>query len=54
MISEPPATPHSRLLAPYSPSAESGRTVIIVTHDADIATRAGRVIRMQDGRLQDS
>ena len=35
-------------------SAESGRTVIIVTHDADIAKRAGRVIRMQDGRLQGS
>ena len=27
------------------------RTVIVVTHDADVAGRAQRVIRMQDGRL---
>jgi putative ABC transport system ATP-binding protein len=27
------------------------RTVILVTHDADVAGRAERVIRMQDGRL---
>ena len=28
-----------------------GRTVIVVTHDTDVARRAHRVIRMQDGRL---
>ena len=27
------------------------RTVIVVTHDADVARRAHRVIRMEDGRL---
>jgi putative ABC transport system ATP-binding protein len=32
-------------------SAEGRRTVVVVTHDVDIAKRAGRVIRMQDGRL---
>jgi putative ABC transport system ATP-binding protein len=32
-------------------SAEGHRTVIVVTHDADIASRAHRVVRMQDGRL---
>jgi ABC-type lipoprotein export system ATPase subunit len=30
---------------------EHARTVIVVTHDADVAARAQRVIRMQDGRL---
>jgi len=32
-------------------SAEGRRTVIVVTHDVEIAARAGRVVRMQDGRL---
>jgi putative ABC transport system ATP-binding protein len=32
-------------------SAEGQRTVVVVTHDADIAARAHRVVRMQDGRL---
>jgi putative ABC transport system ATP-binding protein len=33
--------------------SENGRrTVIVVTHDAEVAARAHRVIRMQDGRLE--
>jgi putative ABC transport system ATP-binding protein len=32
-------------------SAEGRRTVVVVTHNLDIARRAGRVVRMQDGRL---
>jgi putative ABC transport system ATP-binding protein len=36
-------------------TAEGRRTVIVVTHDANIASRARRVVRMHDGRvLQDS
>ncbi len=29
----------------------AARTVIVVTHDPDVATRAHRIIRMRDGRL---
>jgi putative ABC transport system ATP-binding protein len=32
-------------------SADGGHTVILITHDTDIAAQAARVIRMQDGRL---
>ena len=31
--------------------SRAGRTVIVVTHDTDVARRAHRIIRMQDGRL---
>lgn len=29
-----------------------GKTVIIVTHDLDIANRAGRIIQLRDGRIE--
>jgi putative ABC transport system ATP-binding protein len=29
---------------------ESGLTVVLVTHDADVAARADRIVRMLDGR----
>jgi putative ABC transport system ATP-binding protein len=32
-------------------SADGGHTVILITHDTEIATKAARVIRMQDGHL---
>jgi len=31
---------------------EFGRTIVIVTHDAEVARRASRVIRFRDGRVQ--
>ena len=31
---------------------QSGRTVIIITHDDDIAEQADRVIRIIDGRIE--
>ena len=35
-------------------SEQHGHTVILVTHDADIAAKANRSLRMQDGRLLDA
>jgi putative ABC transport system ATP-binding protein len=32
-------------------SADGGHTVILITHDTEIAAKAARVIRMQDGHL---
>jgi putative ABC transport system ATP-binding protein len=29
----------------------SGRTIVMITHEMDVAARAGRVVRMQDGRI---
>lgn len=33
--------------------AASGRTVVMVTHDSELAARTGRAIRMVDGRIVD-
>jgi putative ABC transport system ATP-binding protein len=35
-------------------SVDGGQTVILITHDVEIAAQAKRVIRMQDGRLLDA
>jgi ABC-type lipoprotein export system ATPase subunit len=32
---------------------ERGQTFVLVTHDASVATRAHRIIRMRDGRVED-
>jgi len=33
-------------------SRERGQTVVLITHDAGVAARAGRTIRMRDGRVE--
>ena len=30
---------------------EAGRTVVVITHEAEVAERAKRVIRMRDGKI---
>ena len=32
---------------------ESGLTIVLVTHDADVAARADRIVHMLDGRIRD-
>ena len=32
---------------------QQGKTVVIVTHNNEIARRAGRVIRVKDGRIEE-
>ncbi len=33
---------------------ESGRTIVLITHEADVAERAQRVLHVRDGRLTDA
>ena len=40
------------LLLSLSGGGGGGRTVLLVTHDADVAKRAGRTVRMRDGRVE--
>jgi putative ABC transport system ATP-binding protein len=35
-------------------STDRGHTVVLITHEVEIASQAPRVIRMQDGRLQEA
>ncbi len=32
---------------------DQGRTLVLITHEADVAARAGRTVRVLDGRIQD-
>jgi putative ABC transport system ATP-binding protein len=41
------------MMALFDTLVDSGRTVVLVTHDRDLAARTGRVIHVQDGALTD-
>ena len=32
---------------------KAGRTVVLITHEKDVADRAGRVVRLRDGLVTD-
>jgi putative ABC transport system ATP-binding protein len=41
------------MMALFDTLVAQGRTVVLVTHDPQLAARAGRVVRVQDGSLGD-
>lgn len=41
----------SEILDLFERLHEAGRTIVMITHEMDVAERAGRVLRMQDGRI---
>jgi putative ABC transport system ATP-binding protein len=41
----------SEILDLFDRLHETGRTIVMITHEMDVAERAGRVLRMQDGRI---
>jgi putative ABC transport system ATP-binding protein len=43
----------AQVLGIFGRLAASGRTVVLVTHDAELASLAQRVVRMADGRIVD-
>jgi putative ABC transport system ATP-binding protein len=47
------ATGHSVLDLLFERQAASGTTLFVITHDASLAARCGRVIRLSDGRIVD-
>ena len=40
-----------RILELLRDCADQGQTIVMVTHDADMARHASRIVRMQDGRM---
>jgi putative ABC transport system ATP-binding protein len=32
---------------------DAGRTVVLITHEHDVASRAGRIVRLRDGLVTD-
>ena len=46
------STATADVLALFDELHQSGRTIVLITHERDVAHRAGRVIRLRDGRVE--
>ena len=41
----------AEVLALFDALHEAGRTVVLITHEDDVAHRAGRIVRLRDGEV---
>jgi ABC-type lipoprotein export system ATPase subunit len=42
------------ILAIFEALNRDGRTIVLVTHDASVASRCGRIVRIEDGRIEEA
>jgi putative ABC transport system ATP-binding protein len=46
------STATADVLALFDELHQSGRTIVLITHEQDVAHRAGRIVRLRDGRVE--